>query len=343
MLKISLTLLCLSALTSLANAGSVGFRTIGIGGEGPRPLNVALWYPTEDTGTERFVGETPAFVGVPVIDGAEPTNGTHPLVVLSHGYGGTWRNLSWIAEALAKDGYAVAAPDHPGTTHFNKDARQAAMLWERPHDLSRVIDAVLANPDLAGSIDPDRIGAIGHSLGGWTVTAIAGARFDPQLFAADCASGIASRTCPGSALNDMKDLRLDAPELSKDMSDERVRAFVSIDLGLARGFTPKSLATVTVPSLLISAGINIGDRPAELETGWLADNLPAGSSEWKNIPDAMHFSFIQLCKPGAAEMIEAEDPGDGIVCRDGGDRTRAEIHDEVLRSITEFLDQALDR
>ena len=141
----------------------------------------------------------------------------------------------------------------------------------------------------------------------------------------------------------MKDLRLDAPELSKDMSDERVRAFVSIDLGLARGFTPKSLATVTVPSLLISAGINIGDRPAELETGWLADNLPAGSSEWKNISDAMHFSFIQLCKPGAAEMIEAEDPGDGIVCRDGGDRTRAEIHDEVLRSITEFLDQALDR
>lgn len=213
MFKISLSAIALIALTSIAPADSVGFHTIGIGGETPRPLNVALWYPSTDTGAEAIVGETPAFVGVAVFRNARPSEGAHPLVVLSHGYGGTWRNLSWLAEALVKDGYAVAAPDHPGTTHFNRDPQQAAMLWQRPRDLSRVIDALEGDSALAGAIDPGRIGAIGHSLGGWSVTALAGARFDPDLFAQACASGARSRACT------MDDLNLTAPALRQDMHD----------------------------------------------------------------------------------------------------------------------------
>lgn len=340
MFKICFSAVALVFLGSAAQA-DVGFRTVGIGGEGPRPLNVALWYPAEGGAPGVVVGETPAFVGARVVRDAQPSAGAHPLVVLSHGYGGTWRNLSWLAVALADEGYAVAAPDHPGTTHFNRDRRQASMLWERPRDLSRVIDAVLEEPALAGSIAPERIAAIGHSLGGWTVTALAGGRFDPDLFARDCASGIASRACPTSDLNDMGDLKLDAPGLRQDMHDPRIRAFVSLDLGFARGFTPESLGGVDAPALLIGAGVDIGDRPAELESGWLAEHLPAGTTEWVMLPDAMHFSFLQLCKPGAAAMIEAEDPGDGIVCRDGAGRDRAAIHAEVLDRITAFLGRSL--
>ncbi|MBN8245149.1 alpha/beta fold hydrolase [Nitratireductor aquimarinus] len=235
MFKICFSAVALVFLGSAAQA-DVGFRTVGIGGEGPRPLNVALWYPAKGGAPGVVVGETPAFVGARVVRDAQPSAGAHPLVVLSHGYGGTWRNLSWLAAALADEGYAVAAPDHPGTTHFNRDRRQASMLWERPRDLSRVIDAVLEGPALAGSIAPERIAAIGHSLGGWTVTALAGGRFDPDLFARDCASGIASRACPTSDLNDMGDLKLDAPGLRQDMHDPRIRAFVSLDPGFARGF-----------------------------------------------------------------------------------------------------------
>lgn len=341
MFKISLSAIALIALTSIAQADSVGFRTIGIGGETPRPLNVALWYPSTDTGAEAIVGETPAFVGVAVIHNARPSEGAHPLVVLSHGYGGTWRNLSWLAEELVKDGYAVAAPDHPGTTHFNRDPQQAAMLWERPRDLSRVIDALEGDPALAGTIDPGRIAAIGHSLGGWSVTALAGARFDPDLFAQECASGLPARECPENDLNDMGDLRLDAPALRQDMHDPRIKAFVSLDLGLARGFTPESLTGITVPALLIGSGIDIGDRPAEQETGWLAQHLRSETTEMLIIPDAMHFSFLQLCKPGAEAMIEAEDPGDGIVCRDGRERGRAAIHAEVMDRVTAFLTRSM--
>lgn len=61
--------------------------------------------------------------------------------------------MNWLAPELAQQGYIVAAPDHPGTTTFNKDADQAAKLWERPHDLSRVIDVLTTDPKLAGKVD----------------------------------------------------------------------------------------------------------------------------------------------------------------------------------------------
>ena len=234
MLNFTLCAATVVALASVAQADTVGFRTAGVGGAEPRPLNVAFWYPTEETGPEIEFGATPAFVGFTAIDDAEPSAGEHPLVVLSHGYGGTWRSLAWLGVALAERGYVVAAPDHPGTTYFNRDRRQAGMLWERPHDLSRVIDAVLRDPALAGEIDPDRIAAVGHSIGGWTVSALAGARFDPDRFARDCTTEIVSRACPDNPGYDMPDLRMNAEPLRQDMSDPRVRAFVSLDLGLAR-------------------------------------------------------------------------------------------------------------
>lgn len=341
MLNFTLCAAAVIAVGSAVQADTIGFRTAGVGGAEPRPLNVAFWYPTEETGPEIEIGATPAFVDFSAIDDAEPSAGELPLVVLSHGYGGTWRSLAWLGVALAARGYVVAAPDHPGTTYFNRDRRQAGMLWERPHDLSRVIDAVLHDPALAGEIDPDRIAAIGHSLGGWTVTALAGARFDPDRFARDCATDIVSRACPDNPGYDMPDLRMNAEPLRQDMRDPRVRAIVSLDLGLARGFTPESLSGMTVPALLVGAGINIGDRPVELETGWLVQNMPAATTEDVIVADAMHFSFMQLCHPGAEAMIEREEPGEGIVCRDGGTRGRAAIHAELLDRINVFLDQAL--
>ena len=323
------------SLASLAwSAEAVGFRDMEL--DGARRLHVAIWYPAEGGGDATLVGENPAFVGVAAIRDAAPSAGEHPLVVLSHGYRGSWRNLNWLAGVLAENGYIVAAPDHPGTTTFDTAPDQAARLWERPHDLSRVIDALIADPDLAGRVDEWRIAAIGHSLGGWTVAALAGARFDADRFEADCLAHPNPRVCGLSA-----ELGLQRPELEANMGDPRLGAFVSLDLGMARGFTPESLAAVDIPALVIGAGTDIGDLPAALESGYLAEYLPAGSTTYVEIPDAMHFSFMQLCKPGAAELIEEEAPGEGIVCKDGGMRGREDIHREVLVLIESFLDTAI--
>jgi predicted dienelactone hydrolase len=319
-------------------ADAVGFRQIDLAG--PRPLTVTVWYPAADTKPLETFGENKAFYGTVAMRNATPgSSHSRPLVVLSHGYGGSWRNLGWLAVKLVAKGYVVAAPDHPGTTTFDRSLAQAAMLWQRPRDLSRVIDRMVADASPAGAIDPRRIAAIGHSLGGWTVAALAGARFDAARFGADCIANHNPRTCGlASELGIAASLEKETP-LGGDMADARVGAFVSLDLGLARGFTPQSLAGVHKPFLVIGAGIDIGDLPAKMESGYLAAHLPRESTRYVAMPNAMHFSFMQECKPGAAALIEEETPGDGIVCRDG-EGGRAAIHEAVADMVTDHLARA---
>ncbi|MGV6876681.1 lipoprotein signal peptide, partial [Pseudochelatococcus sp. B33] len=83
-----------------AQASGIGFRRIVIDADGPRPLSISLWYPTRDTAPSGSVGENRAFVGIPAITDAAPDHERNPLVVLSHGYGGSWRNLNWLAGEL---------------------------------------------------------------------------------------------------------------------------------------------------------------------------------------------------------------------------------------------------
>ncbi len=326
----------LLAATFAHAADAIGFRETTLDKEGARPLHVSIWYPTETEGETAIVGENRAFFGVPVLRDAAPGPGSRSLVLLSHGYGGSWRNLSWLAMDLAARGYVVAAPDHPGTTTFDQDPARAATLWERPRDLSRIIDGLASDSGLAGKIDTNRVAAIGHSLGGWTVAALAGARFETARFEKDCRDKTSPRAC---ALKD--ELGLGRPEIERDMRDSRLKAFVSFDLGLARGFAPESLAALKMPSLVVAAGIDIGGLPPRLESGYLADHLPKSTSTYVEVPDAMHFSFMGLCKPGAVELIEKEEPGNGVACKDGGTRSRTEIHREVAYLVIGFLASAM--
>jgi predicted dienelactone hydrolase len=202
-----------------------------------------------------------------------------------------------------------------------------------------VIDELIRDTSLAGTIEPGRIAAIGHSLGGWTVTALAGARFSTDLFAQDCKTHSSPRACALSAeLGHCPGCRRGA---GWRYPDARIGAVVSLDLGLARGFTPESLATLHVPALVIGAGVDIGDMPAKLESGYLAAKLPSATSSYIEISDAMHFSFMQLCKPGAVALIAEETTGDGIVCKDGGTRDREAIPRQVSDLIIAFLAQAI--
>ena len=332
-----------TSLNSFALAiEQTGFRQVELSDTtGKRDLKVALWYPTADTKPAEMIGENPAFIGIEAIKDAAPDKSAHSLVVLSHGYGGSWRNLNWLAGELVGQGYIVAAPDHPGTTTFNRDKEQAAKLWERPHDLSRVIDAVTTDSALAGKVELRRIAAIGHSLGGWSVVALAGAQFDPECFEKDCKTNPNPRICGliDELINPQGDVA--AEKLKTMKADQRIGAIVSLDLGLARGFTPQSLNSISVPALIFGAGVDIGGLPAKLESGYVASNMPAKTAQYIEIADAAHFSFMQICKAGAVEMIEAEMPGDGIVCKDGSRRSREAIHREVADKIIAFLAKSI--
>lgn len=341
MMSLRTLILCFTLLLSGITHADTAFRQLHLQEDKARPLDVAIWYPTAQTGTPETVGDNPVFVGTPALRNAQPATGKHPLLLLSHGYGGNWRNLNWLAQRMAAQGYIVAAPDHPGTTTRNKVQQDAWQLWQRPRDLRRVMNDLIGDPAIAGQVDTRRIAALGHSLGGWTVMELAGARFDAGRFQTDCKSHPALAGCkliPALGIN--------RPEASAPLRESQreplIKAVVSLDLGLARGFTPESLAQLDLPVLILSAQADSDELPARLESGYLQHYIPATKQQAQSVTGATHFSFMQLCKPGAKALIEAQDPGEGIVCEDGGSLSRADIHQRLSDTITAFLQQALD-
>ena len=332
-----LALILFSGFPVLA-ADSVGFRELTLPATAEaRALDVAFWYPA-DGGPAAMLGDNKAFVGVSVVKDGAMQPGLHPLVVLSHGYGGNWTNQMWLAAELVRHGYVIAAPNHPGTTTRDMDPSEGAKLWQRPRDIAHVIDALIADPALG--VAADRIAVIGHSLGGWTAIEAAGGRFDADQFAAECQAHPALAACDVyRELGVGCDAQARAA-LGQDLKDARIKAAVSLDLGLARGFDPASLAAIDVSVLVIAAGSENPKIPAKLESRYLADHLPAAHTRYVEIAEAQHFSFLALCKPGAAALLEEETPGDGIICEDGaGDR--AAIHAQVADLVIAFLAEAL--
>lgn len=327
-----------SAAAAPDTAPAVGFRTMTIAESAQgRALEVALWYPTDDHARDTtLIADSRAFVGTALRVDAPPQPGRHPLVVLSHGYGGNWTNEQWLAADLAAQGYIVAAPNHPGTTTRDLAAPDQVRLWERPRDVSRVIDAVNADSRIAPTLVAQQAAVIGHSLGGWTAVALAGGRFDPARFAQSCQAHPAMAACGPEIGADRRDAATTAA-LAQPLGDARVRAVVTLDLGLTQGFDPASLAAVRVPALVIAAGPGNPKMPVDLESRTLADRLPAATTRYVAIDDASHFSFLRVCKADAIPLLEADRPGDGVVCRDGNGRDRAAIHRQVADQVSRFL------
>lgn len=318
------------------------FKTLMAERGGGAAMEMVVWYPARGDGTPLLIGDNAAFVGLRVNRDARPLPGAHPLVVISHGFGGNWQNQLWLAADLVNQGYIVAAPNHPGTTTANHQPDQAAQLWRRPGDISRVIDQVIAQPHRYGAVAMGRIAVIGHSMGGWTALENAGARFDADRFARDCQTrpGLAScRVYQQIHAGDSGELRR---RLSMDWRDRRVGAIVTLDAGLTRGFTPASLNAIGIPVLIIAAGAPSADLPAALESHAMAQRLPQATTAYVEINDATHFSFMGQCKPGGAEIIDREEPGEGIICRDGDQaRPRLEIHRQTAAVVKNFLARAL--
>ncbi len=156
-----------------------------------KTLHCVIWYPAVDTAieTKQFIGppDAPLFEAGSATPHApfEPSLGKWPLIVLSHGTGGSAMQLAWLGTALARAGFIAVAVDHPG----NNSATDApltpegmALWWERATDLSNVIDGMLADAEFGPKIDTRLIGAAGFSLGGYTVLELAGARTDIGAF-----------------------------------------------------------------------------------------------------------------------------------------------------------------
>lgn len=243
---------------------------------------------------------------------APVAGGVHALVVISHGMG-SWNLLHRrLAAHLARNGLVVAMPVHPGDNREDRSLTDTpANLFARPRHLGAVIDHVLADGELGGALLPERVGVIGHSLGGYTALAVAG--------------GIPT-TIP----------REDPDGVSRALAvatDPRVAALVLLAPATAWYREEGALDAVAVPVLMMS-----GDRD-EITTSWHSEVVEKGLGsaaplEHRVVPGAGHFSFLSPYPP---ELIGPDAPAS--LDPEGFDRPA--FHEEMEAEILAFLRRVL--
>jgi predicted dienelactone hydrolase len=108
--------------------------------------------------------------------------GRFPLVVISHGNGGSGVLYRTTALHLARNGFVVALPDHAGNTRGDNDlAGTAANLENRPRHVRLLIDWAFGASPFAAHLQSGAVAIVGHSLGGYTALAVAGG--DERVYA----------------------------------------------------------------------------------------------------------------------------------------------------------------
>jgi len=102
--------------------------------------------------------------------------GKMPLVVLSHGTGGSTFQMMWLGRRFAKYGFLAAAIDHHrnSVAEGSYDPGRYQMSWERMRYVSVAITSLLVNKDYGPQIDNTKIYAVGYSLDGNTMIGLAG-------------------------------------------------------------------------------------------------------------------------------------------------------------------------
>lgn len=160
-------------------------------GASSRTLETVVYYPAKGESAEPVEGAP-----------ANTKRGPYPLILFSHGALANDAVYTADAKRWASAGYVVALPNYPSS---NSDAAGGVTLSSavsdvknQPADASFVIDQVLkvgrrGSSPLDGVIDPKRIGAAGHSLGGITTYGLvySDCCSDPRVKAAIAMSGIA--------------------------------------------------------------------------------------------------------------------------------------------------------
>ena len=293
-----------------------------------RVIKVAAWYPTHE--------HTAAIAYGPLKGNARPdaafAPGKHPVLMVSHGSGGVRYNQFYLSEHLAAHGYVVLAVQHPGNCwNDNADVGRLINLWNRPKDVSFALTQALREPELAAHMDAERIGVIGHSLGGYTALVLVGAKPDIGKLNAFCSSirgWFAGRFC------NPKRPELAAWEKGKfhdftQLHDPRFRAAMAMAPGIPMLFDKAAMQSVSAPLLVFLSG---KDEILDGKQQAYHRSLPP-SARVVDLPDAGHFVYIMECP----EEVAKRNPP---ICKDIG-TPRTEVHSLLRKEAAAFFDARL--
>jgi predicted dienelactone hydrolase len=221
--------------------------------------------------------------------------------VISHGLGSDRNTFAYLARHLASYGFAVAIPEHLGSSakqlqllasgRANEVAEPREFL-DRPLDIKFLLDA-LTQSALANRMNLQQVGLLGQSFGGYTALSLAGAPLTINQVQQSCPPGT-------SALNLSLLLQCRAAELpdrTYNFTDPRIKAAIAINPITSTLLGPDSLSQIRIPVMIVSG---------------TADTVAPALSEqirpftWLNTSDrylslivgGTHFSTLAASAPG---------------------------------------------
>lgn len=212
--------------------------------DGPRPVRLTVWEPEQA-------------LHAPV-----------PLALLSHGTGGSMATLEWLGEELRAAGWLVVGVDHHGNTSVEPYLPQGfGLIWERPRDLHYALKWAIAER----AVDASRIAAVGYSLGGYSVAALAGARLSSAVVRGVLKGDIPVPPLPEyptlvedlAAAYSPQELDTVLAGADADLRDPRIRRVVLLAPAVGQLVAPESLAQVSVPTLVMWGANDDVAAPAE--------------------------------------------------------------------------------
>ena len=304
---------------------AAGFETLQAADGTDKPLEVAVWYPTEAVAQQVDLGP----FTLNIARGGAVAGRSFPLIVISHGNGGANLSHNDTAIALAQAGFVVAAVAHTGDNHA--DQSRAASMMDRPRHISRVIDHMLTQWSGKDHIDATRIGVFGHSSGAFTALAIVGGTADLGRIAPHCQQRPGDYPCRLVARQPAATAALVAAMVQPDR-DTRVRAAVVAAPALGFTFTQASLGAISVPIQLWRA-----EEDVVLPQPWYVEPVRAALPkplDYREVPKAGHFDFLAPCTPRFAAMAPP-------LCSSQPGFDRVAFHREFNAAVVDFFKVAL--
>ncbi len=285
---------------------------------GHPPLDLRIWYPDGPMGAGKL-----------------------PMIVFSHGTGGSAEGHVDTAVALAEAGFVVVAVNHTGDNYRDISAvGRGTQLYARPRHIARTIDYMLTSWPRHASIDPQRIGMFGHSAGGFTALVIAGA--EPKMWLGEdyCRNHPQAWSC-----RYIKRQGLSLEDLGKQrhvtwVHDSRVKAAVIAAPAIGYSFDRESLAKVSIPFQLWAAERDdvVDDSPAEIRSAM------ATPPEFHEVANAGHFSFLAPCGLRLRAIIMVMHWfGTEQICADPVGFDRRAFHEVFSRDVTAFFQRELKK
>ncbi|HEX5739616.1 MAG TPA: dienelactone hydrolase, partial [Hydrogenophaga sp.] len=284
-----------------------------------------------------------------------PLAGRFPLVVMSHGSGGSAVPDHALASTLVRAGFVVAQPHHQGNNHLDNSLAGPASFQRRPNEAIEVIDALAKDPQWSERLLLDRVGVHGMSAGGVTALSLAGAQWrllnlvrhcdrngladegfcflgagDAEARAARQSRFKSARYWPEFVLPaELKAThggRTPTPEQADPRPDPRVAA-VTLMVPVSAIFSAESLARIRIPVGLVSAQ-NDEVLVPRFHSGHVLQHCTT-CKPLADLPNAGHFDVLWPWPPAVAQEVATTQVRGGLPLPGFDPRDREAAHQRI--------------